>query len=274
MIDLHTHSTYSDGTDTPEQLIEKAASKGITTIALCDHDTVAGIQQFIDYAAKFHIHAISGIEISAEWISGECHILGLGIDHTSPEVKSYLSELKESRDERNIRICQKLNTQGISISIEEVAAEAGGDIIARPHIANVLVKKGICSSIDDAFTKYLARGAAAHVKRLRLSPLDAISFLKNNNASVFLAHPSKLHLPVDEFRKFIQTLIPIGLDGLEVFTPYSTDDDIEQYLTLCKEFGMKISGGSDYHGSNKQDHYLGYYRTDKAIPVEYINFIK
>ncbi len=155
-----------------------------------------------------------------------------------------------------------------------MAAEAGGDIIARPHIANVLVKKGICSSIDDAFTKYLARGAAAHVKRLRLSPLDAISFLKNNNASVFLAHPSKLHLPVDEFRKFIQTLIPIGLDGLEVFTPYSTDDDIEQYLTLCKEFGMKISGGSDYHGSNKQDHYLGYYRTDKAIPVEYINFIK
>lgn len=269
MIDLHTHSSISDGTDSPEQLLDLAVNQGISTIALCDHDTTAGLHRFISYASGLPLNAIPGIELSAEWKKGNCHILGLNLDLQNEYFEKTLCELRSGRDIRNVQICKKLMDLGIKVSIEEVMEFAKGEVVARPHIAMVLIKKGYCNSIDEAFDRFLAKGAPAYVERFRLKPADAVRMLKKIGSRVFLAHPTQLKLTSDELKTFVISLTEYGLDGLEVYTPYTSDEEISCYSTICKELGLKASGGSDYHGKSKPDHHLGYYRSDRKIP-EYV----
>lgn len=266
MIDLHTHSNASDGTDSPAQLIDIAIKEGITTIALCDHDTTSGIQYFLTRAGQLHVKAIPGIEISAEWNVGHCHILGLNLNVNCKDFQNMLEKLRNGREFRNIKICQKLKELGIPIDIAEVSEFAKGEVIARPHIAQVLVKKGYCKSIDDAFIRLLTKGAPAYVERFRLPPSKVVTMLKNSGASVFLAHPAQLNLDLPSLRNLASELKEYGLDGLEVYTPFASDEAITAFARLCKELKLKASGGSDYHGANKPGHRMGYYRADKPIP--------
>lgn len=273
MVDLHTHSSASDGTDSPEQLVDFAFKQGISTIALCDHDTTSGLPSFLSHAESLPVNAIPGIEISAECEKGNCHILGLNIDIHNKEFEKVLKKLRDGRELRNGLICQKLAKLGISINIEEISEFANGDIIARPHIARVLVKKGYCSSIDDAFNRYLTKGAPAYVERFRLLPSEAITLLKNSGAKVVLAHPVQLKLDFPSLGNFVSNLKDYGLDGIEVYTPYTPDKAISYYVMLCKELNLKASGGSDYHGANKPDHLLGYYRQDTPIPDNVVEIL-
>lgn len=266
MIDLHTHSNISDGTDSPEALVQIAVNLGITTIALCDHDTTAGLSRFLSHATRFNLKAIPGIEISAEWKQGNCHILGLNVDVKNRQFESILQKIRDGRELRNMQICEKLKNIGTPIDIDDIAEFAKGEIIARPHIAMAMMKKGYCTSIDDAFNRYLSKGAPAYVNRYRLSPIEAVSLLKNSGARVIIAHPTQLNLDKESFREFISTLIQHGLDGIEVFTPYTPDSDIAYLSSFCKDYSLLASGGSDYHGTNKPDHHLGHYRSDKCIP--------
>lgn len=266
MIDLHTHSNASDGTDSPGLLVDIALNEGISTLALCDHDTTSGIQHFLSHADRLSVMAIPGIEISAEWKVGHCHILGLNLKVNCKDFENMLEKLRDGRDSRNIKICQKLRELGIPIDITEVSEFAKGEVIARPHIAQVLVKKGYCKSIDDAFNRLLAKGAPAYIERFRLPPSEAVTMLKNSGARVFLAHPAQLNLDLPSLRDFASELKEYGLDGLEVYTPYASDEAITAFAGLCKELKLKASGGSDYHGANKPGHRMGYYRADKPIP--------
>jgi predicted metal-dependent phosphoesterase TrpH len=266
MIDFHTHSSCSDGSFSPEELIDLAVSSGITTIALCDHDTISGLKRFTSYATKFPVTAIPSIEISAEWRVGECHLLGYWIDFENKDILDKLQELCNERVIRNNLICEKLTNLGLKITVEDVKKICKGDALGRPHIAQVLVSKGYVKSIDEAFTKYLKKGASAFVERSLPQPQAAIALLKRFGAQVYLAHPSKLNLDTNSLRAFIQSLGPNGLDGLEVYTPHTPDALLPQYVALANELGLKISGGSDFHGANNPGSAMGYYREGVAIP--------
>lgn len=274
MIDLHVHSTESDGSLTPEQLIEHAAVQGVTVLALCDHDTTAGIGRFVAGGMRHGITAIGGVEVSAEWLSGNCHILGLGAPTDYEPLETLLGKTRRSRDQRNEIIIEKLQSLGVPIALEEAEALAGGDVVGRPHMARVMLAKGVVGSVQEAFDRYLAKGAPAYVDRFRLDPPDAVRLLQEAGAAVVLAHPQQLKLPDDRLREFVAVLRNAGLAGIEAFTPYSTDTQIASYMRLASEFGLLVTGGSDFHGESKPHHAMGYYREGRTIPEQCAHIVR
>ncbi len=268
LIDLHTHSTASDGSFSPEELIDYALEIGVDIIALCDHDTTAGLNSFLQYSNTKTLKAIPGVELSATWKKGNCHIVGLGVSDNYAPLESVLQQIRDSRDNRNELIIRKLNELGIAISLDTVEALAGGDVVARPHIARIMLQRGYVSSVQEAFDKYLAKGAPAYIDRYRLDPEKAVALLKEAGALPVLAHPSQLQLPNERIDSLVEKLKPYGLAGIEVYTPYTDDNDIAPYCAIADRYGLFISGGSDFHGESKPDHYLGYYRKETPIPIK------
>ncbi len=269
MIDLHVHSTESDGTFTPEQIVRFAKENGIDTVALCDHDTTSGLESFIYYARQIGITAIPGIEISAVFPKENCHILGLNIPLQYKPLESILKKYRDSRNQRNSLIIDKLCKLGIVISVNELNKYATGTSVGRPHIAQLLVEKKAALSIDDAFRKYLIKGALAYVERFRLNAEEIVSVLKQSGATVVLAHPGLINISEDEMKRFIKALKDRGLDALEIFTPHNTDEKIFFLKELADKMDLKYSGGSDFHGAKKPDNKMGYYRDSIPVP-EYV----
>ena len=272
LIDLHAHSSASDGSLSPEELIDYAIQKKIKVLALCDHDTTDGLNRFISYGADKEIQTIPGLEISATWEKGNCHITGLNIRDDYEPLETVLQKIRDSRDNRNVHIIEKLNSFGIDITTDEVENLAGGDVIARPHIARVMLNKGHVSSVQEAFDTYLAKDAPAYVDRYRLDPEDAVRLLLEARSLPVLAHPSQLQLSVEELDSFVEKLKCIGLAGMEIYTPYTSDEELPQYINIAEKYNLLITGGSDFHGESKPDHFLGYYRKDKPIPENCTDF--
>jgi predicted metal-dependent phosphoesterase TrpH len=266
LIDLHVHSNCSDGDFSPEALIDVAAREKIGALALCDHDTTSGNDRFAACATLKGIAAIRGIELSADWKNGICHILGLGITGEDGRLKGVLEQIRESRGSRNEKIIDRLVSFGNKISLDEVRAIADGGVIGRPHIARILVDKGYATSIRNAFDCWLAKGKPAYVDRYHLSPEDAVSLLKETGALVVLAHPSQLRLGADAVNDLVKKLAENGLGGIEVYTPYTPPEDLCVYSAIADRYALAVSGGSDFHGALKPSHHLGYYNTDKEIP--------
>ncbi|MBD3315468.1 MAG: PHP domain-containing protein [Chitinivibrionales bacterium] len=266
MLDLHTHSTESDGSLTPEQVIDHAVDRGISRVALCDHDTTAGTARFTAYGADKGVEAIAGVEVSATWPKGNCHILGLGVRNDYGPLEEVLRKIRDSRDRRNEMIVAKLNELGVDVTLEEVESLAGGEVVARPHMARVMVTKGIVASVQEAFDKYLAKGAPAYVDRYRLDPDRAVLLLKEAGARVILAHPSQLRLEPEAVDELVGELKPHGLEGIEVYTPYTTGEQLPRYTAIARKHDLAISGGSDFHGESKPTHFMGYYRENVPIP--------
>jgi predicted metal-dependent phosphoesterase TrpH len=266
IIDLHTHSSESDGSFSVEALINKAWESGVSALALTDHDTTAGNVRFLKEAAGKIAKPIPGVEISATWEKGNCHIVGLGIDKKYDPLEVVLRNIRKSRDERNAQIVKKLCDCGCQMELSEVEALAGGDVVARPHIAQIMVAKGYVASIQEAFDNYLDKSAPAYVDRYRLDPQDAVGLLADAGALVVLAHPNQLKLPYAGIATLVRQLVPFGLSGVEVYVPYASDADIEAYKSIAQDNKLFCSGGSDFHGDSKPDHVLGYYRENAAIP--------
>ena len=266
LIDLHTHSSASDGSLSPEELIDFAVEQEIKILALCDHDTTDGISRFVAHGEKKDINTIPGLEISATWDKRNCHIIGLGIRDTYQPLESVLQRIRDSRDNRNIHIIEKLNRLRINITIEQVENLAGGDVVARPHIARAMLNNKYVSSVQEAFDKYLAKEAPAYVDRFRLEARKAVQLLCDAGSTVVLAHPSQLQLSIEELDKLVEKLKPYGLSGIEIYTPYTSDENIPLYIKTAEKHDLFITGGSDFHGESKPDHFLGYYRKDKPIP--------
>lgn len=266
LIDLHAHSSASDGSLSPEELVDYAIEKGIAILALCDHDTTDGLNNFVSHALGKNIKAIPGLEISAIWGKGNCHIIGLGISNNYDPLESILQKTRDSRDNRNVHIIKKLNSFGIDITIDEVENLAGGDVITRPHIARAMLNKGHVSSMQEALDKYLAKGAPAYVDRYRLDPENAVQLLLEAGSLPVLAHPSQLRLSIERLDGFVEKLKCMGLAGMEIYTPYTSDDEIPLYSNIAEKYNLFITGGSDFHGESKPNHVLGYYRKDNPIP--------
>lgn len=257
-IDLHIHSTASDGTFSPTEIVNNAlkiaGNENPLVIALTDHDTVSGIKEFQKAASKHkkQLTAIPGIEISTNYHGIEIHILGYNIN---PENKLLLEQLKlyrESRDGRNEKIIEKLKAQGFNLSIDELTPAKPGESVGRPHIAKLMMKKKYVFSVQEAFDKYLAEGRNCYVERLMPTPQEAISLIKNSGGIPVLAH-LMLYKKLNAAQKetLVHELKEDGLIGIETY--YSTYTPVEQLYvsSLAKQWGLSETGGTDFHGQNK-----------------------
>ena len=258
-VDFHMHTTFSDGSYTPEELVAYAKQKNLDTIAITDHDTVSSYDESKRAADKHGIELIPGIEISCQFEPGTLHILGYFLNPKDPGLLKNLGDLQRARAERNPQIIQKLNELGVKITMDEVIAVSGGDQVGRPHFAQVLIKKGAVKNNEEAFRKYLGKGAAAYFDKRRLSAKDGIDFIRKAGGLAVVAHPKQLK--VSDRAKLIELFREwqgYGLKGVEAYS--SCQDGAEQkfWHALGDELGLIVTGGSDFHGKNKPDVDLGY----------------
>ncbi|MBU1611933.1 MAG: PHP domain-containing protein, partial [Proteobacteria bacterium] len=216
MIDLHTHSTASDGTLSPSRLVQLAAKSKLDAVALTDHDTLSGLQEALDAGRECNIEVIPGCELSVGAGSQSMHLVGLWTAPGSPALTRSFEFVLKARAERNVKIVAKLKKLGIDISLEEVAAKAGGTV-GRPHIAQVLVEKGAVPTLGQAFSEFVGNHGSAYVPRIRLSPQEALTALKEDGATSILAHPALLGLKYHQLKETLVELKALGLDGLEVY---------------------------------------------------------
>jgi len=273
-IDLHTDSARSDGSMEPGELVRKAVEIGLKTIALTDHDTVAGIEEALFTAEQTDVEVIPGIEISA-FDNIEYHVLGYFNRYSYKLIEPYSIALREKRNERNPKIVKKLRDFGYDITMEDVLRQGEpGAVIGRLHIAKALVEKGITASISEAFAEFLAEGKKAYVPRERLTPEESVALIRKCGGVPVLAHPKFLHLNKTQLTAFLENMKKVGLMGLEVYYTENTKEETEYFEKLAEELGLLKTGGSDYHGENKENQVLGSGVTDIETGEEIVANLK
>ena len=266
-IDLHTHSTASDGTLTPTQLAEYAHKKGLRAVALTDHDTINGVEEFCKRCHELGIEPIPGVEMSVRY-ECEMHILGLFIDTQNEELKTNLETLQNSRKMRNLQMLEKLEENGIHITKEMLLSQkhhATLDDVGRSHIARAMLDQGYVEDMEEAFDNYLGHGECCYIRRASFSPKEAIRMIHNAGGKAILAHPIFITEDEDRLFNIVSELKEYGLDGIECFYSEYPEEYTELCLRLCKSLKLLPSGGSDFHGENKEDIDLGCLR----IPYKY-----
>ncbi|MBC7355440.1 MAG: PHP domain-containing protein [Desulfomicrobiaceae bacterium] len=254
-IDLHTHSTASDGTLSPSALVQHAEAIGLKAIALTDHDTVAGLDEAALAATR--VEFIRGCELSVHFPQGSMHILGLWLPRRMQQLPALLHDLARKRAQRNERILENLRRHGVAIDDAELQACAAGGVVGRPHVARLLVEKGHAASIHEAFHLWLRPGTPGYAPKAKLLPHQAISALKAEGATVILAHPSTLNLDPEPLETLLGELKAAGLDGVEVYYPLHTPAQTRLFAELCRRLDLLESAGSDFHGDNKPSIALG-----------------
>lgn len=243
-IDLHLHTTFSDGLLTPEQLVREALKRNLEAIAITDHDTIDGVPLALKEAKKYrNMEVIPGIELSTELDKQEIHILGYYIDFLDVELRKTLFQLQEKRKMRIIKIVNKLKSIGIEISIKEVEHAASGPSIGRPHVAKVLIEKGYVDTIEEAFKTYLSKGKLAYVPRAKLTPFNAIDIINKNRGIPVLAHPGLLNN-----QNIIKDLISYGIRGIEIYHKNHSPAQTTYFSQLALSNNLLLTGGSDCHG--------------------------
>ena len=265
LVDLHVHSTCSDGTLRPADLPRRGAALGLSVLSLTDHDSTEGIADFLVSCRRHKIAGISGVELSAEF-GGVLHILGYRFDPRDPDLDREFAELCVGRDVRNREICLRLQKLGLDVSIEEVEAEAHGDVVARPHIARVMVRKGRVPDMTSAFVRYLAHDAPAYVPRYRLSPERCIGIIRKAGGVAVLAHPGQTTDDPETLRRILRELKESGLWGLECMSSRHTPEQVFTYLRIAAEMGLFPTAGSDYHGDNRPSVSLGVAVSEDLTP--------
>lgn len=273
-IDLHTHSTASDGSLTPRELVYAGKNAGLRALALTDHDTISGLDMALGTGKECDLEIIPGCELSVHCSSGFMHILGLWVSIRASQLHAVLDWMQEKRRQRNQKMLSSLRSLGIAIEENEVKAQAKGESVGRPHLAQVLVLKGVVNSLEEAFTHFLGSTGQAYIPKVKLTPGQAISALKHDQATVILAHPYSLHLEATELASELSRLKGLGLDGLEVYYPEHTLEQTRLFARLAREQDLLISGGSDFHGQIKPDIELGRGRGNLDLPYTLLEDIK
>jgi predicted metal-dependent phosphoesterase TrpH len=252
IFDLHLHTTASDGTMSPAELVRYAREKGLKVIAITDHDTIEGLPEGIQEGNKLGLEVIPGVELSADASMGTMHLLGYYIDPDASELTKKLRVLQQARMERNLKIVEKLRALGIPLELSEVKAAPEHGQIGRPHFAYTMVQKGYAQNIQDAFDRYLGKGRPAYVEKFRFSPAEAMDFIRKAGGITVLAHPFTLkQAEPQDFEALIRELKEKGLDGIEVYYPEHSDGQKRLYRDVAQKYGLVISAGSDFHGLNK-----------------------
>ena len=258
-VDLHTHSTASDGTDTPAEVVRNAHKAGVSAVALTDHDTLAGLEEAQAEARRLgDIEFVRGVEVSTGSDRGEMHILGLWVPEDATPLEKALNEMMLRRNDRNGRIIDRLNSLGFNVTMDDVMAEApGGTSVGRPHIANALVRRGYAKNLKQAFDKFLAPGGCAFIAKDVMDPIMAVRLMSRIGCSVVVAHPMLKPTPPGWIDDFIRKLVPHGLCGIEAWHSEHTEADSRACIAIARRNRICVSGGSDYHGKNKPRISLG-----------------
>lgn len=272
MIDLHCHTTASDGSKTPKEFIAEAAKKGLHIVAITDHDTIEGVEEAMLEGEKYGIRVIPGIEFSAEdENNGNKHILGYHIDHHNPELLRVLKENKKSREDKIPKMIDALQAAGYKITLEEVLAKASGTI-GRPHVAAVLVEKGYEPSIKVAIESgVLVNGGIADIKRKKLTAVECVELIAQSNGIPVLAHPYQTKLEKEDLESFVEELTLHGLQGIETHYSEHTPDMTAECKALAAKFNLIETGGSDWHGSIKPHIQLGTGRGTLVVPQQCVD---
>lgn len=245
--DLHTHTTASDGQYTPTQLVERASAEGLTCLAITDHDTLTGLFEAGEAGKQAGIRVINGVELGAKEYRN-LHILGYAFAPDAPGLAKLCRKLKDGRDERKYRIVDFLKEKGILIDLAEVEELAGGEIIARPHFAQVLVRRGYVSNVREAFDRYLDTEEYQKIERFRADARTCVETIREAGGKVSFAHPYQVKLPDDRLEELVRELKEYGLDAMECYYPRHTPEQTRLYLGFAKKYQLHITGGSDFHG--------------------------
>lgn len=274
LMDMHTHTICSDGSVTPSELIALAKAGGASALAITDHDTVRGLAQGRAAAAQSGIEFVGGVEISADYQPGTMHILGYCLDEESLALKRTLDDLQRAREERNPRIANRLQELGLDVDYDEVERLAAGKVVGRPHFARILVVRGYAASIQDAFDRFLAKGAAAYIEKKRLSPRDSIALIRDAGGVAVLAHPYQLKLSPGETDALIGELAAMGLDGIEAIYSRHSEQERKSYCEMAARYNLLVTGGSDFHGSYKPDISIVRGLGDLEVPYHLLEEVK
>jgi predicted metal-dependent phosphoesterase TrpH len=267
-IDLHTHSTASDGIYSPTELLQRAKGAGLRVLALTDHDNTGGLQEAAQAAAQLDIDFIPGVEINTDVTAGEVHILGYFLEYERSAFQAVLKVLRDARERRGQRMVELLNEEGIAISWERVRDIAQGSV-GRPHVAQALLEAGYVQSIGEAFDTYIGKGRYAYVPRYRLSPEHAVRLITSANGLPVIAHP--IELPgLDELRNWLPGLCEAGMVGLETYYGPYTPADEQELRALAGEYHLIPTGGSDFHGPGIHPTPLG----GRPVPYEAVERLK
>ncbi len=273
-IDLHLHSTASDGSYSPGDIVKMAKEVGLWAMALTDHDTIDGVEEALKAGESLGMEVVPGVELSTDLGKTTVHILGYFIDIRNKALKGKLDWAKGVRADRNNKIIERFNELGIDITLEEVMGKAGDKVIGRPHFAQVLLEKNIVTSIQGAFDLYLARGAKAYLDKFRLTPKESVSLIKNAGGLAVLAHPGIYKWSPLDLEASLDSLVDIGLDGLEVLYSTHSKSQVKLFLEAAGRKNLSPTGGSDFHGLSKPKIKLGLGLGDLSVPYLWLENLK
>ena len=279
-VDLHTHSTKSDGSYTPAELVDYAVAKGLRAIALTDHDTIDGLQEAILHAKMLaqegqpSVEVVPGIEFSTKYEKNDVHIVGLYISYAAAAFQAKLREFVDSRINRNIRMCRNLQEAGIDITFDKLQAENPDAVITRAHYAAYLLAHGYVKSRQDAFSQYLGDHTKYFVPREKVTPAQAVALILEAGGVPILAHPPLYHMGQDKLDGLVSSLKDAGLMGIEAVYCSYTNQDERDMRRLADKYDLLLSGGSDFHGVNKPGMDLGTGYGRLFVPEEFLDKIK
>ncbi len=279
MIDLHTHSTASDGTDSPSELVARAASLGLEALAITDHDTLQGSDEAVTAAAAAGLRFVQGLELSTrrteepDPAARSVHVLGYFFRPPEPGFRAWLDSLKERRRSRNHAMAERLQALGMAVSLEEAEAE-GRNITGRPHFASVLIRKGYVRSYAEAFRTLLGELCPAYVERADPTPREGIARIRQAGGVAVLAHAVRLNKAGAEEEAVLRGFVDAGLGGIEVYHSDHDERSRSRYAQLAEKYGLAVTGGSDYHGAHKPDVLLGRGRRGQRPPLALLDGLR
>ena len=274
MIDLHMHSSASDGTFSPSALLAEAKKAGLSAMALTDHDTMDGIEEAGKAARELEIELVPGVEISTEYEGCEVHVLGYYVSPEYPRLKAMLEEFRDFRATRNVRMVERLQEEGFSITMEDLTGKFPDSVLTRAHMARFLCETGQIPDTKTAFSKYLGENCCCYIDRPKISPVEAVSLIRDAGGLSVLAHPVIYLLSDTSLRQMIAEMKEAGMCGIEAVYSENSNEDEVRMKKLTEEFGLLVTGGSDFHGRNKPDILPGVGKGNLYIPYDYLKALK
>jgi predicted metal-dependent phosphoesterase TrpH len=268
------HSLFSDGTNTPAELVAMAEKRGLHAMALTDHDTVDGVPHLLAAAEKASVEAIPGIELSADCERGTMHILGYLFDHTCESLLAQIDKVQQGREERNLEILRKLNKLGYTLLWSDVEKHIGSGVVGRPHFAAALVERRHVKSRKAAFDLLLAKGRPGYADRYRYTAKECIELIRQAGGVSVLAHPATIYLKDDKMKALVGELKDFGLNGIEVYYAEHRPDNRKKFMDWAEEFDLICTGGTDFHGKNTPDLKLGTGFGQLRVPDEVLEHLK